>query len=270
VGVLTSCLDGRAESPPTRSDLPSSPRRYWRALPEYQRGDDGAPLDLDSLEVQRLLFGVFPAWRDAPAPPAFDRVIAAGDACGLQSPLSFGGLAALARHAGRLVAGVKDAVDADLLDRGHLRFLNAYNPSLSSAWLQQRALRVPADAAAYDRAFVNRLLGGTFAALARLGDAALRPFLADVLQPGPLARALAAQVAADPLFVFAIVARLGPGPIADWALHFAGMCAYQVALAVAEKAHLSERAEGLPPRARFFARRALERWRFGAGLDYEG
>ena len=42
-------------------------------MPEYQG------VDLEDLEVQRVLFGAFPTYRDSPLAPVFDRVLAVGD-----------------------------------------------------------------------------------------------------------------------------------------------------------------------------------------------
>jgi hypothetical protein len=130
-------------------------------------------------------------------------------------------------------------------------------------------MSIPAGARAYDRAFINKLLGGNFAVMAGAGDATLKPFLQDVIQAGPLARTLASQMAADPGFVPQILWRVGPGPLADWALHFLGLLAYTGLHALARRVRLRERADALPPRQRYLLRRATERWEYGAGLDYE-
>ena len=45
------------------------------------------------------------------------RVLQVGDASGIQSPLSFGGFGALTRHLSRLTAAVKEALEADMVDR---------------------------------------------------------------------------------------------------------------------------------------------------------
>jgi hypothetical protein len=78
---------------------------YWRLMPEYQN------VSLDDLQVQRILFGFFPTFRDSPLAPGFDRVLQVGDASGIQSPLSFGGFGALTRHLPRLVPAITDALE---------------------------------------------------------------------------------------------------------------------------------------------------------------
>jgi hypothetical protein len=42
----------------------------------------------------------------SPLPPAFDRILQVGDASGIQSPISFGGFAAITRHFCRLSSGI--------------------------------------------------------------------------------------------------------------------------------------------------------------------
>ncbi|GFR42284.1 hypothetical protein Agub_g3182, partial [Astrephomene gubernaculifera] len=109
---------------------------YWRLMPQYQG------VRLEDIDIQRVLFGFFPAYKDTPLKPAFDRVLQVGDAGGLQSPLSFGGLAALSRHVGRLTAAITEAVDTDALDRSSLGLIASYNPGLSSSWMMQKAMSV--------------------------------------------------------------------------------------------------------------------------------
>ena len=60
----------------------------------------------------------------------------------MQSPLSFGGLAALLRHIPRLTDGMEDALLNDFLDRECLASLNQYQPALSASWLFQKCMSV--------------------------------------------------------------------------------------------------------------------------------
>lgn len=46
--------------------------RYWEAMPQYQG------VQLEDLEVQRVLYGWFPAYKNSPTPPPFDRVLPCG------------------------------------------------------------------------------------------------------------------------------------------------------------------------------------------------
>lgn len=99
------------DASPSRPSLEAMLEHYWQAMPQYQG------VTLDELQVQRILFGMFPTYRDSPLVPVFDRVLAVGDASGMQSPLSFGGFAALTRHLSRLTAAITDAVQADAVDK---------------------------------------------------------------------------------------------------------------------------------------------------------
>lgn len=257
---MFSYMDAHHEGRPSLEEMLDI---YWEAMPQYQG------VKLDELEILRVLFGLFPTYRDSPLEPTFDRILAAGDSCGIQSPLSFGGFAALTRHLRRVTTAITDAVAVDALSRNDLKYINAYNPSLSGAWMLQRAMSIPADATAYDRDFINRLLAGNFAVMEEAGDATLRPFLQDVIQAAPLAKTLAAQMAADPLFVPAIIGRVGLGPLVDWLVHFGGLVGYTAAYRLAERLNMQEWASAVPGKHGFVLRRALERWQYGAGLDYK-
>ncbi|PWA47959.1 hypothetical protein CTI12_AA495100 [Artemisia annua] len=54
---------------------PSSPtieellEDYWDLMPKYQ------DVSLDDLEVLRVIYGIFPTYRDSPLPAAFDRIL---------------------------------------------------------------------------------------------------------------------------------------------------------------------------------------------------
>ena len=47
---------------------------------------------------------MFPTYRESPLQTTFPRVLAVGDASGIQSPLSFGGFGSLTRHIERISA----------------------------------------------------------------------------------------------------------------------------------------------------------------------
>lgn len=67
-------------------------------------------ISLDQIEPLRILFGWFPTYKDSPLKTPFDRVLQIGDASGIQSPLSFGGFGAMARHLSRLRRAVQEAL----------------------------------------------------------------------------------------------------------------------------------------------------------------
>jgi hypothetical protein len=229
-----------------------------------------------------------------------------GDASGIQSPLSFGGFGALMRHLSRLTFAVKEAVQSGSLNISSLALCNPYNPALSGAWMLQRAMSIPANATRYNPSFINKLLAGNFAVRAgkwkatlhtprcmliailgcltslsclslptnlqgmqELGDPVLKPFLQDVIQLGPLTRTLVRQMARDPLFIPEILTTVGPGPMADWMLHYLGLAAFTALAKLSEQWELGERVDKLPPKTRFLLRRAIESWEYGAGMDYK-
>jgi lycopene cyclase CruP len=82
---------------------------YWTLMPQYQQ------VSLDDLQIERILFGFFPTYRNSPLRCPFDRVLQVGDASGIQSPLSFGGFGALTRHISRCTRAVEEALDVRFL-----------------------------------------------------------------------------------------------------------------------------------------------------------
>lgn len=105
---------------------------YWKLLPIYQPSISNPEDDLD---FKRVLFAYFPTYRDSPLKPKWSRVLAVGDASGIQSPLSFGGFGALTRHLERITDALSDALADDLLHKEDLGKINAYTPNLSAAWM---------------------------------------------------------------------------------------------------------------------------------------
>jgi hypothetical protein len=81
-----------------------------------------------------------------------------GDASGIQSPLSFGGFGSLSRHLPRLISAFTEALATDSLSQADLALINAYQPSLSTAWMFQRAMSVPVGASPRPN-FINRSRG---------------------------------------------------------------------------------------------------------------
>ena len=81
---------------------------YWELLPLYQPSISDPEKDLD---IKRVLFAYFPTYRDSPLQPKWSRILAVGDASGIQSPLSFGGFGALTRHLDRISGAVVDALE---------------------------------------------------------------------------------------------------------------------------------------------------------------
>lgn len=247
----------------SRPSLLQMMEHYWNEMPRYQN------IDLEDIEIQRILFGLFPTYRDSPLAPCFDRIVYIGDASGMQSPLSFGGFTALARHIGRLTNSIVDAVQLDCLDRWSLKYINPYNPSLSSAWMFQKAMSIPSHSKNPDADFINTLLGKNFAIMAKKPEI-LKPFLQDVIQAGPLTETLVHVMKENPFFVPVILYRVGLAALADWLLHYIALVAYTIASKQADRYTMSEFIEKniQDPRSKFIARRALERWTYGSGLDH--
>ncbi|GJP54272.1 hypothetical protein CLOM_g13381 [Closterium sp. NIES-68] len=259
----TTYMFSYMDAQPERPSLEAMLELYWRLMPQYQGIDS-----IDSVAVQRVLFGFFPTFRDSPLRPAFDRVIQVGDASGIQSPLSFGGFGAITRHLPRITDGLVDALDGDLLSRNALACINPYQPNLSGAWLLQRAMSARVGSSPPPD-FINNLLATNFACMQKLGDPVLRPFLQDVTQFAPLALTMGSMVVSRPSLLPTIFLQVGPIPLRDWLLHFTTLAAFSALHQLASALSLSEAVASLPPRQRFFWRRRLEAWEFGSGLDYK-
>ncbi|XP_017428316.1 uncharacterized protein LOC108336390 isoform X2 [Vigna angularis] len=246
---------------------PESPKleelldEYWDLMPEYQG------VSLDNLEILRVIYGIFPTYRESPLPASFNRVLQFGDASGIQSPVSFGGFGSLTRHLGRLSAGIHEAIDGDYLDSYNLSLLNPYMPNLSASWLFQRAMsakkqsNVPAD-------FINELLYSNFSCMQRLGDPVLRPFLQDVVQFGPLSKTLGLVMLTNPQILPSIFKQVGVPVLVDWSRHFVGL-GYYTFLSTFADPIVRPLVHTLPSKMSFQLKRHLEAWKYGAGLDYK-
>ncbi|KAF0899097.1 hypothetical protein E2562_013336 [Oryza meyeriana var. granulata] len=233
---------------------------FWNLMPIYQ------DVVLENLEIRRVIFGIFPTYRDSPLPAAFDRVLQVGDASGIQSPVSFGGFGSLTRHLGRLSTGIYEAVSGDLLDARSLQLLNPYMPNLSASWLFQRAMsaRPQID---ISPTFINDLLFANFDSMQKLGDSVLRPFLQDVIQFEPLVKTLGLVMITRPQILPSIFKQAGLGVILHWSGHFV-MLGYYTFLSTFMDPVLRPWVESLPPKNKYQWKRYLEAWKYGAGLDY--
>nr|XP_016448305.1 PREDICTED: uncharacterized protein LOC107773393 isoform X1 [Nicotiana tabacum] len=234
---------------------------YWDLMPKYQG------VSFDDLEILRIIYGIFPTYRDSPLPAAFDRILQFGDASGIQSPVSFGGFGSLTRHLGRLTTGIYEALDGNFLDSRSLSMLNPYMPNLSSSWLFQRAMsakkqsNVPSD-------FVNELLFANFMSMQKLGDPVLRPFLQDVIQFGPLVKTLGLVMLTRPQIIPSIFKQVGIPVLVDWSGHFL-MLGYYTFLSTFVDPAIRPLIGSFPAKVRYEWRRRLEAWQYGAGLDYK-
>jgi len=248
-----------------RPDLTTLMEDYWDLLPEYQPSISDPEKDL---EVHRVLAAYFPTYRDSPLQPQFSRVLAIGDASGIQSPLSFGGFGALCRHMERLTDAIGDALEHDLLTKEDLGEINAYTPNLSAAWMFQKAMSVRLDQKGTDPKFVNRLLATNFEIMDEMGYRTIKPFLQDVIRIDGLAGSLARAFVADPTFMPQIVGHVGLPNLVDWLGHIAAMSAY-TALHAGVSPVLRPFVDTMKdPRSQFRWRRRMEAWKYGSGGDY--
>jgi hypothetical protein len=252
---------------------------YWDMLPAYQRhnakslagGGRGdaveRALDAGDLTLERCLFGLFPTFKDSPLPSRWDRVLAVGDASGVQSPLSFGGFGALTRHLGRVTDAVAEALDAGALAKGDLAAVNGYAPNIAATWMFQRSFVHPVGSGR-PAAFVNRLMRQNYENMEALGDDVLRPFNQDVVQPRALLRVLLLATVRDPLNIPVLLFYIGPKELAEWLGHFGAMLVYDL-LHHALGGPVRGYADRLPDaRNAYRLRRLADAWEYGAGMDY--
>jgi len=239
---------------------------YWKLLPEYQQSIENPETDLD---IRRILFAYFPTYRDSPLKPEFSRVLAVGDASGVQSPLSFGGFGALTRHLDRIGGAISEALETDCLHKDDLGLINDYQPNLSAAWMFQKAMSVKMGQKVNPE-FVNRLLATNFEVMDKMGPKTMKPFLQDVVRFDGLVGSLAGSFLADPTFMPQIVATVGLPELIRWLGHVGNMGKYSVldtAAAPVVAAFVEQFVKN--PREKFKWRRRLESWKYGSGGDYK-
>lgn len=248
-----------------RPSLLSLMEDYWNLLPTYQPSIQNPVTDLD---VKRVLFAYFPTYTDSPLKPQWDRILAVGDASGIQSPLSFGGFGALTRHLDRITTAVDEAMEHQLLDKENLGAINAYTPNLSAAWMFQKAMSVRMGQKV-DNKFVNRLLAVNFEVMDGMGQRTIKPFLQDVIRFDGLVGSLARSFVADPAYMPTIVAHVGIPRLVDWLGHVAMMGTYDLLHKAATPIVLPVVNNALQdPAQKYRWRRRMESWKFGSGNDY--
>ncbi|KAG6750087.1 hypothetical protein POTOM_047165 [Populus tomentosa] len=257
--------------------------------PGISRGRQG--VSLDNLEILRVIYGIFPTYRDSPLPAAFDRILQFGDASGIQSPVSFGGFGSLTRHLGRLSAGVYEAINGDFLDASSLSLLNPYMPNLSASWLFQRAMSAKKNSNVPPE-FINELLYVNFQSMQKLGDPVLRPFLQvyclispfqsfflvdlidaaiwsqDVIQFWALSKTLGLVMLTKPQIIPSIFKQVGIPVLLDWSSHFF-MLGYYTFLSTYADPLIRPFLTAFPSKMKYEWKRYLEAWKYGSGLDYK-
>ncbi|CAB9520445.1 Inherit from NOG: fad dependent oxidoreductase [Seminavis robusta] len=262
--VKTTYMFTYMDADAKRPSLETLMEDYWKMLPEYQPSISDPEKDLD---IRRVLFAYFPTYQDSPLKPQWSRVLAVGDASGIQSPLSFGGFGALTRHLGRISGAIVEAVESKTLHKDDLGEINAYTPNLSAAWMFQKAMSVRMGQKV-DPKFVNRLLAVNFQEMDQMGMRTIKPFLQDVVRFDGLIGSLARSFVADPTFMPEIVAHVGIPTLAEWLGHV-GMMGLYTLLDNAASPVITPFVEKLDdPREKFRWRRRMEAWKFGSGNDY--
>lgn len=260
--VKTTYMFTYMDASEDRPSLQTLMNDYWDLLPIYQPSIMDVEADLD---VKRVLFAFFPTYKDSPLQPQWSRLLAVGDASGIQSPLSFGGFGALTRHLGRISEAITEALDHDLLHKSDLAEINAYTPNLSAAWMFQKAMSVKMGQNV-DPKFVNRLLATNFDVMNEMGKTTMMPFLQDVVRIDGLAGSLARSFVADPAFMPQIVAHVGVPTLVEWLGHVSMITAYSALHNLSPV--IKPFVDKMEAKERFLWRRRMEAWKFGSGNDY--
>jgi len=262
--VKTTYMFTYMDAEPDRPSLTTLMEDYWNQLPVYQPSISNVETDLD---IKRVLFAYFPTYRDSPLKPQWSRLLAVGDASGIQSPLSFGGFGALTRHLDRISTSVAEALKHDVLHKDHLGAINAYMPNLSAAWMFQKAMSAELGKK-IDSKFVNRLLAVNFDVMHEMGPRTMMPFLQDVVRFDGLVGSLARSFVADPTFMPEIVAHVGLPTLVEWLGHVFMIAAYGALHSVATPVITPFVDKMEDPEKKFVWRRRMDAWKFGSGNDY--
>jgi len=243
--VKTTYMFTYMDADANRPSLESFMEDYWDQLPQYQPSIKDPEHDLD---VQRVLFAFFPTYKDSPLKPQWSRILAVGDASGVQSPLSFGGFGALTRHLGRLSSAISEALENDCLHKDDLGHINAYMPNLGAAWIFQNAMSVRMGQNV-DPKFVNNFLASNFKKMDKLGPL-------DGLAGG-----------VDPFFLPQIANHVGMATTVDYLGHVGMMNLYSAldGLSPTIQPYVNKMTD---PRTKFQWKRKMEAWKIGSGKDY--
>ena len=146
--------------------------------------------------------------------------------------------------------------------------INPYQANLKAAWLFQASMRPPVAAGAWSDDFISRVLVATFEVMEARGEAVMLPFLQDTLRVDGLALTIGGLMVSSPVVAVEILFRLGPVPLIDWFIHFAGMIAGTALGSEPARAAAQAASKVLPPEQQFSTMRFVEGWQYGSGLDY--
>ncbi len=230
---------------------------YLRLLPEYQG------VELSQLQLQRALFGFFPAYSQQLYFP-WGRILPVGDSSANQSPLSFGGFGSMVRHLKRLTIGISEALATEQLSASALKQLQPYQPNLSVTWLFQKAMRASIGQKVEPNQ-INSLLSVVFAQMQQLGEPVLKPFLQDVVQFSGLTQTLLKTGISHPLLIARVIPQVGIISLITWTWHYINLGIYTVLFNLAKK--LQRRLKYLPPVQQYYYHRMLDKWQYGSGCD---
>jgi flavin-dependent dehydrogenase len=225
-GVKTTYMYTFMDVNKNRPSLEKLMEDYWSMLSHYQPSIMDPERDLD---IKRVLFGYFPTFDGSPLKPQWNRLLAVGDASGIQSPLSFGGLGPMARHLARITSAVSDALENEFLHKDDLAEINAYTPSLSATWMLHKAMSMRTGKHV-DPKSANRLLVKDFM---NMDDRD------------------------EPVYV-------GLPKLMDWTKHVGMMGVYGLLDSTVSPA-MEKKLEGLDARSQFKWRRRMEAWKYGSG-----
>jgi len=209
----------------------------------------------------------FAAFKNSPLKPAFSRVLAVGDASGIQSPLSFGGFGALTRHLHRTTTALGEALTEECLHYEDLALINPYTPNLSVAWMFQKAMSIRKNQST-DPKFINRLLATNFEVMDSMGQSTITPFLQDVITIEGLVGSLAKSFVQDPTFMPKIVQHVGIPTLVDWLGHVTMMTWYTALHRFASPIVKPFLKNSNNVKFKFRLKRSMEAWEYGSGSDY--
>jgi len=249
---------------PSRQTLAGALDSYVRLVPQYQQ------VNLDDVQVERVLFAFFPCFKDSPAKLSFDRILPVGDAAGHQSPITFGGFAACTRHLGRTTDAVFEALemkDDSLLKREELQRLQFYNPSLSVAWLFNSFMSAKSYPTSQNRNYINELLWNNMKAMDTLGPQVQKPFLQDVVRAKGLISTVTLMMVQNPPAAIAALRFGSPIDFFTFLQHLVALCLYTASTPLVAGLGDALKDSDLNPSLRYKLNRLVDAVRYGSGLD---
>jgi len=237
---------------------------YWKYLPTYQPSISNPEKQLD---IKRVVYDYFPAYRDSPMKPQYSRVLSIGESAGTQSPISFGGFRSLSRNIGRISGAVAEAIEMGCLHKDDLGYIHEYNPQIGVGWFLRDIMSVSIHKKVNPQ-FTNRVLSVYLKAMYDSGPETIQPFMQDVLKFDALVGTMVTGIVADPGLTVDMVKHVGLRRTLEFLGHIANMGLYGL-LDASVSPIMEKRIEKMNnPRERFQWRRRLEAWKYGSGNDY--